>query len=447
MSARSSRFFGPVVLLLAASGAGCGSDSDSFSETGGAPSSSGGSGGSPASSGGSNGNASGGQTANSGGALASGGSTSTSGGSSAAGAGTSGASNAGEGGEGGAPEGGAASSTGGETASGGATPAGSAGNAGSGAAGGSGELDPPPGEYGERADLLESNSEMAVAEAAGKIYVIGGYPSSPSATVTTVLVYDPALDSWDYAEPLPEPIHHPVAVGVAGKVYSLGGQTPGDDTDRTLVYDPASGDGWLDLPAMPTARGAGAAAVIDDKIYVVGGRPPADNQFEVYDIGDETWDELEPLPGTFAQRNHLIATAIGGLIYVAGGRYDGGGFGSPRTASLDVYDPELGQWDRLADMPRERGGVNGIAANGCFFVWGGEGSMIGEPNDVFPDHDFYNPLTDTWTPLEPLPTPIHGVTGAAFLDGIIYIPGGGTQSGGSSGSTIFQVYRPDVSCE
>ena len=56
-------------------------------------------------------------------------------------------------------------------------------------------------------------------------------------------------------------------------------------------------------------------------------------------------------------------------------------------------------------MPRARGGVNGVAANGCFFVWGGEGQDIGEPNDVYPDHDVYNPRTNTWTPLLPLPTP------------------------------------------
>jgi hypothetical protein len=52
-----------------------------------------------------------------------------------------------------------------------------------------------------------------------------------------------------------------------------------------------------------------------------------------------------------------------------------------------------------------------------------------------------------WTSLPDLPTPIHGVTGAAFVNGLIYMPGGGTMSGGSSGSQLFQVYRPMMSCE
>jgi N-acetylneuraminic acid mutarotase len=287
---------------------------------------------------------------------------------------------------------------------------------------------------------------MAVAEVNGKIYVIGGYPSS-RAVQATVQVYDPQADSWSLGTPLPVPIHHPVAVGALGKLYSLGGQLTAGDTNRTLVWDPAAGGAWRELAPMPTARGAGAGALIGDVIYVVGGRPPAGNAFEAYDISDNAWTPLPDLPQTFPDRNHLAAAAIGGKVYVAGGRYSGGSFGDPRTDSLDVYDPALRTWQQRRPMLRVRGGLNGIAAFGCFFTWGGEGSSIGEPNDVYPDHDVYDPRTDTWTELPNLPVPVHGVTGAAFLDGLIYMPGGGTRSGGTSGSTLFQVYRPTTRCE
>jgi len=336
----------------------------------------------------------------------------------------------------------------------GSTAAGTAGSSSAGATGspsdgGTGgeapETDPAPGEYGKRANLQVANSEMAVAEVNGKIYVLGGYPSS-RVTQSTVQVYDPETDVWGYVAELPIPIHHPVAVGVDGKLYSLGGQTDDGDTARTLVYDPVA-DSWDDLAPMPTARGAGAGAVIGDVIYVIAGRPPsAGNAFEAYDIGEDRWTQLPDLPQTFPDRNHIAAAAIGGKIYVAGGRYDSGSFSGPMTDSLDVYDPATMQWTTGASMLRQRGGVNGVAANGCFFVWGGEGTNTGEPNDVFPDMDVYDPVANRWTALAPLPTPVHGVTGAAFVDGVIYIPGGGTRSGGTSGSTIFQVYRPNVSC-
>ncbi len=37
--------------------------------------------------------------------------------------------------------------------------------------------------------------------------------------------------------------------------------------------------------------------------------------------------------------------------------------------------------------------------------------------------------------------------GAAFVDGLIWVPGGGTDIGGSHGGTQHQVYRPAESCE
>jgi N-acetylneuraminic acid mutarotase len=153
------------------------------------------------------------------------------------------------------------------------------------------------------------------------------------------------------------------------------------------------------------------------------------------------------LPQALPNRNHLAATAIGGKLYVAGGRYSGGSFSDPITDALDVFDPETGEWEPAEPMLRARGGVNGVAAYGCFHVWGGEGIATGLPTNVFPDHDVYDPRSDSWIELPDLPTPVHGVTGAAFIDGVIYMPGGGTQQGGSSGSRIFQVYRPDMRCD
>jgi hypothetical protein len=38
------------------------------------------------------------------------------------------------------------------------------------------------------------------------------------------------------------------------------------------------------------------------------------------------------------------------------------------------------------------------------------------------------------------------VTGAAFLSGLIYLPGGGISEGGSSGGLQHQVYRPAMLC-
>jgi hypothetical protein len=81
------------------------------------------------------------------------------------------------------------------------------------------------------------------------------------------------------------------------------------------------------------------------------------------------------------------------------------------------------------------------APDGCLHAWGGESAA-----GMFADHDYYDPRTDSWVKLPDMPLPVHGVTGSAYIDGLIHAPGGGTEVGGSSGSLHNQVYRPAVSC-
>jgi N-acetylneuraminic acid mutarotase len=289
--------------------------------------------------------------------------------------------------------------------------------------------------WSTRAPLIEANSEMGVAELDGKIYVIGGYPAS-RITVNTVQVYDSASDTWQLTSPLLLGVNHSMPAVANGRIYVIGGQTDAGSAYVNTVqeFNPATTN-WIYKATMPTARSAGAAAVVGDLIYVAGGRSAATAQdFAVYNASSNTWQTLPDLP---TGRNHLAACAIDGRIFVVGGRL-GGGFTSAMTNLLEVFDPATTSWTTRAPMPTTRGGINGIAANGHFFVFGGEG-----PNGVFDEMEMYVPGQDRWYALEPLPTAVHGVTASAFLNGWIHLPGGGTSTGGSSGSTIHQVFLVD----
>jgi N-acetylneuraminic acid mutarotase len=297
------------------------------------------------------------------------------------------------------------------------------------------------------AALPAPNSETGVAVLDGKIYVVGGYPSDRK-TVATVQVYDSATDRWQIVSPLPVPLNHVMAAGVNGKVYVMGGQTTESSdpqkagfVNTVYEYDPKT-NRWTTRTPMPTQRGGGAAAVADGKIYVAGGRPPGGADFAAYDPKADRWTTLPNLP---TQRNHLAADAIDGKIYVVGGRFEGG-FRSPQSDVVEVFDAKTNQWSKRRPMLRPRGGVNGIAANGCFHLFGGEGNAE-HPNGIHADHDYYNPVTDTWHRLGNMPVAVHDVSGMAFIKGLIHFPGGGITQGGSTGSVIHQVYKPEMSCK
>ena len=302
---------------------------------------------------------------------------------------------------------------------------------------------PAPGEWGMRAPVLEPLSELALAESNGKLYLMGGYPQN-RVTVRTVQVYDIATDTWAYGPQLPVRNNHGMAASVNGKIYLIGGQLnaddpPGTDSYVNTVYelDPAAGV-WLTKAPMPTARSSGAAVVHDGKIYVAGGRLPRGSDFAVYDTAADTWEVLPNLP---TQRNHFTGAAINGRIHYVGGR-QGNGLSPLMTTAHEVFDPQTRTWTTAAPMLRPRSGMNAVMARGLFHVWGGEG-----PAGMFPDHDYYNPQTNTWAELPDMPIPVHGIVGSAFVDGLIWVTGGGTGIGGSSGSTLNQVYRPAVALE
>jgi N-acetylneuraminic acid mutarotase len=295
-----------------------------------------------------------------------------------------------------------------------------------------------PGQWAKRADLLAPNSEFAVAELDGRLYILGGYPAD-RVTVKIVQVYDIVADRWTFGPDLPERNNLGMAASVNGKVYLIGGQTEASGetyVDTVYELDPAAGT-WVEKSKMPTQRSAGVAVVHDGLIYVAGGRPPRGNDFAVYDPQADRWETLPDLP---TARNHIAGAAIDGRIHVIGGRI-GGGFRSEQSAAHEVFDPQPGKWSAAAPMLRPRSGINGVLANGCLHGWGGESAA-----GMFADHDYYDPRSAKWTKLPDMTVPVHGVTGAAFVKGLIHAPGGGTDVGGSSGSFNNQVYRSAVSC-
>jgi N-acetylneuraminic acid mutarotase len=178
-----------------------------------------------------------------------------------------------------------------------------------------------------------------------------------------------------------------------------------------------------------TERGSAAISASGTKIYVAGGlRALTDTSqdtvatFSSYDVREGTWEALPELP---EPRDHVGGAVVNDTFYVLGGRANGQ---ANVKGTVFAYDLSAGAWSTRSPMPTARGGVAAATVGDTIYVMGGEGNPAPGSQGVFGDNEAYDTESDSWSVLDPMRTPRHG-TGAAAVDGVIYVPGGGTKQG------------------
>jgi N-acetylneuraminic acid mutarotase len=266
------------------------------------------------------------------------------------------------------------------------------------------------------APIHEARQEVAVAAAAGRVYVFGGIAGNT--VLASVEEYDPATDRWRFVAPIPEPLHHTAAAVVDDRyIYLIGGYRTlaFDATDSVYRYD-ALTDQWTRLASLPSPRGALAAAAIGGKVYAAGGLPGS-SALTVFD--GERWTSLAPMP---TPREHLAAAAAGGKLFVISGR-----LGGSNRSAVEMYDPALNTWTARAPIPTARSGIAAAAIGERIYVFGGEGNPLAA-SGVFPQVESYDVAADAWRAEPSMPTPRHGI-GAAVVGGAIYVPAGAAVAG------------------
>lgn len=260
--------------------------------------------------------------------------------------------------------------------------------------------------------------ETAVVAVGAAVHVIGGFRGDLSIS-DEVRVFDTATETWSAGAALPAPLHHANVAVVDDTIYLVGHLA---GTGFAARGDVLAGPPWTARTAMPagTERGAAVAGVVDGRIVVAGGLRGGATVADVsaYDPGLDAWDDA--LPDLPAPRDHACGAAVDGIFYVIGGRAGG-------AIAADVFAFDGAAWTTRAPMPTARAGMACGVVDGRVIVVGGEGNPAAS-SGVFPEAEAYDPATDTWTALDPMPTPRHGM-GAAAVGATLYVPGGATQQG------------------
>jgi non-specific serine/threonine protein kinase len=270
-------------------------------------------------------------------------------------------------------------------------------------------------EWVSLATMPTPRTEVAAAVADGRIVVVGGF--APGATVGTTEIYDVAGDDWSAGPDLPVAVNHAMAASFDGEAYVFGGTTgDGEISDGAFVLREGA---WQTLPAMPEPRTAGGAAVADGLIYVVGGIGPegVTDRTLVFDAASGRWSVTE---GLGRPREHMGVAAVEDRVYAVGGRAGTlVGFGD-----VEVLDPGTGSWSPLPDMPTPRGGMAATAtSNGFVVAAGGE-----EEGGTFDEVEAFDVDAEEWVALPPMPTARHGV-GVVAVGTTVYVIAGGVDPG------------------
>ena len=184
---------------------------------------------------------------------------------------------------------------------------------------------------------------------------------------------------------------------------------------------------WSSVAPMPEPKTLFPAATGGDgRIYVFGGTgvngPPVNDRVYAYDPRNDSWSQTPSMP-LGARRNMAAATDTAGRIYVIGG-YN---FIFPPFAldRNERFDPATQTWAVLAPMPTARQEPSAATGpDGRIYVMGG---VDGSIHNVATTEAF-NPATNTWTTVKPMSTPRVGFAAVTGTDGRIYVFGGYTGS-------------------
>ena len=190
----------------------------------------------------------------------------------------------------------------------------------------------------------------------------------------------------------------------------------GDDDDNNMTNTPSGA--WSSGQAMPTARKeiSNSVVTLNNLIYVVSGVAQSGQTvgtLEVYDPNADNWQRLEDLPQAVWRSS---AAVYNGRLYVFGG-YTGTSFPFNPVRSAYSYDPASDTWSALADMPSARGACAAETLGDNIYILGGASDQA--LNSVL----VYDPENDNWTTGPSMSARRSGVS-ATVLDNKIYAFGG-----------------------
>jgi N-acetylneuraminic acid mutarotase len=233
------------------------------------------------------------------------------------------------------------------------------------------EYDPVTNTWTRRADMPTARCDFVGSSAVvdGKIYVIGGdIWDGKWIPTSTVEAYDPETDTWTRKADMPTARWGLATCAFNGKVYAIGGYPTTGFTGLTTVevYDPVT-DTWTRKADIPLGVALFNAHEVNGKIYAIGGRPDLKSRayMQEYDPATDTWTRKTDMLVGASQMGSVV---LGDKIIVIGGWL--WSMDSPYK-TVQMYDTQTDVWTRKADVPFLRASFSAEVVNNKIYAIGG----------------------------------------------------------------------------
>jgi N-acetylneuraminic acid mutarotase len=300
----------------------------------------------------------------------------------------------------------------------------------------------------------------------GHLYVLGGSDET-NTVVNTIYDYNIATDTWATATTsLLNPVYLTGATVTRGRIWIVGGEdfvnpsgpagaararqvagpVPHAPLGLSQIFDPATGSvTWG--PFLNLARSSLGLAAVGNAILAAGGfnggNAGGDFSLDVTEVSiiptvcaESVTPTTTPPPVTgtptcvsgITQQPWAVASPMPTVSFLAGVAGDGtfvyaaGGSDGTIHDQLARYNPATDSWTTLAPMPVAANGLALVYASATnkLYAFGGT-DVITHALDLT---HIYDIATDTWSSGAPMPNPRSRFAGAAYSNGKIYLVGG-----------------------
>jgi N-acetylneuraminic acid mutarotase len=270
---------------------------------------------------------------------------------------------------------------------------------------------------------------------------------------------------WETLPPkadFPQPMDECYSVTVDGIVYVLGGLDTHNKSGYLAMgavwaFDPRTGK-WTHRKRMPVPTHHFAITVYRHRIYLFGGfvapqgAPgwlPVATSWQ-YDPKDDSWRRLAPAPQA---RGAGVAVAWKNRLYYLGGATSVPGAKSKvlrftgqsdqSVGTLEAYDPSTNTWRILAPMPTGRNHFGAAVVDGKIYAIGGRlGSTFIVRSTNTNLVEVYDIARNRWASDTPMPTARSGLSVNEYR-GLIFVGGGEYQSPQTVAAfRAFEVFDP-----